>query len=51
MELIYKYIDILLSISKDNKEEVFHYECIDKLDENIGLYLNAKSLGVVNEYE
>lgn len=48
MELIYKYIDILLSISKDNKDEVFHYECIDKLDENIGLYLNAKSLGGVN---
>ena len=48
MELIYKYIDILLSISKENKDEVFHYECIDKLDENINLYLNAKSFSGVN---
>ena len=48
MELIYKYIDILLSVSKDNKEEVFHYECIDKLDENINLYLNVKSFSGVD---
>ena len=48
MELICKYIDILLSISKENKEEVFHYECIDKLDENINLYLNEKSFSEVN---
>lgn len=48
MELIYRYIDILLSVSKENKEEVFHYECIDKLDENINLYLNAKSYGGVS---
>lgn len=48
MELIYKYIDILLSVSKENKEEVFHYECIDKLYENISLYLNVKSFGEVN---
>lgn len=48
MELIYKYIDILFSISKENKDEVFHYECIDKLDENIKLYLNARSFSGVN---
>ncbi len=48
MELIFQYIDILLSVSKENKEEVFHYECIDKLDENINLYLNAKSFSEVN---
>lgn len=48
MELIHNYIDILLSVSKDNKDEVFHYECIDKLEENINVYLNAKSLGEVN---
>ena len=44
MELITKYINILLSISKENKEEVFHYACIDKLDEKINTYLNANSL-------
>ncbi len=43
MEFVSKYIDILLSVSKANKEEVFHYECIDKLEENINLYLNIKS--------
>lgn len=48
MELVYKYINILLSISKENKDEVFHYECIDKLNENINLYLNVKSFGEVN---
>jgi len=48
MELIYQYIDILLSVSKENKDEIFHYECIDKLDKNINLYLNAKSFSEVN---
>lgn len=48
MDTIYKYIGILLSVSKDNKDEVFHYECIDKLEENIKLYLNAKTLVEVN---
>ncbi len=48
MEFIDNYIDILLSVSKDNKEEVFHYECIGKLEENINLYLNAKSIGGVS---
>lgn len=48
MEFVCKYIDILLSVSKENKDEVFHYECIDKLDENIRLYLNAKSFCEVN---
>lgn len=48
MELVYKYIDILLSVSKDNKEEVFHYECIDKLYDNIKLYLNTESFSEVN---
>lgn len=48
MEIVYKYINILLSISKENKDEVFHYECIDKLDENINLYLNAKSFSEVD---
>ena len=48
MELIYKYIDILFSVSKDNKEEVLHYECIDKLVENVSLYLDAKSYSGVN---
>lgn len=47
MEHICRYIDILFSVSKDNKEEVFHYECIDKLDENINLYLNEKSFNEV----
>lgn len=45
MEVIYEYMDILLSVSKENKEEVYHYECIDKLDENINLYLDAKAFG------
>lgn len=48
MEFIYRYIDILFSVSKENKEEVFHYECIDKLDEYINLYLSAKSYSGVN---
>ncbi|MCI6996190.1 MAG: hypothetical protein MR936_05180 [Eubacterium sp.] len=48
MELIYKYIDILFSVSKENKEEVLHYECIDKLVENVSLYLDAKSYSGVN---
>ena len=48
MGLIDQYINILLSVSKENKEEVFHYECIDKLDENIRLYLNANSFSEVN---
>lgn len=48
MGLIDQYISILLSESKENKDEVFHYECIDKLDENINLYLNAKSFSEVN---
>ena len=48
MGLIDQYINILLSVSKENKDEVFHYECIDKLDENINLYLNAKSFSEVN---
>jgi len=47
MEIIYKYIDNLLSVSKDNKEEILHYKCIDKLDENINLYLNEKSFNGV----
>lgn len=48
MEFICQYIDILFSVSKQNKEEVFHYECIDKLDEYINLYLNEKSYSGVN---
>lgn len=48
MDLVYKYIDILLSVSKDNKDEVFHYECIDKLNENIRLHLNIKTFSEVN---
>lgn len=48
MEFIYKYIDILFSVSKENKEEVFHHECIEKLDGYINLYLNAKSYSEVN---
>lgn len=31
LKQICDYIDILLSVSKDNKDEVFHYECIDTL--------------------
>lgn len=48
IDTIHKYIDTLLSVSKDNKDEVFHYECIDKFEENVTLYLNAKTLSEVN---
>lgn len=33
------YIDILFSVSKENKEEVFHYECIDVLYEKTNDFL------------
>lgn len=45
---IYEYIDVLFSISKENKEEIFHYECINKLNEKIDTFLNIKSFGEVN---
>lgn len=44
MEFIYNYIDVMLSVSKENKEEIFHYECIDKLEENINLYLKSDNI-------
>lgn len=47
MQRICESIDTLFSISKKNKDAVFHYECIDKLDENINLYLNTPSIGEV----
>ena len=43
MERIYEYIAVLFSVSKDNKDEVLHYECIDKLSENIKLYLKSET--------
>lgn len=47
MKLIEKYIGVLLSVSKENKDETFHYECLDKLDENINIYLNASPFNEV----
>lgn len=47
MKLIEKYIGVLLSVSKENKDETFHYECLDKLDENINIYLNARPFNEV----
>lgn len=46
MEEISGYIDTLLSVSKENKDEVFHYECIDELEKKIELYLKSSFSGV-----
>lgn len=43
IEQIKSYVDILFSVSKENKEEVFHYECIDKLNEKIETFLKLKT--------
>ena len=40
-------INTLFSISKENKDAVFHYECIDKLDKTINQYLKKQSLDEV----
>ena len=47
MNKIAGYIDTLLSVSKENKEDVFHYECIDELEKKIKIYLNTTLCGVM----
>lgn len=47
MNEISGYIDTLLSVSKENKEDVFHYECIDELEKKIKIYLNNTLCGVM----